>query len=657
MKQKALQFNSAVTKKIGVLLLIFAAILCIPTISLAQDTGYISGTVTDKSGAAVAGAEVVVALVGGNLTRTTETNTDGTYVAAALPAGTYNVTVTAKGFQRFQAKDVVLVVAQKARVDAQLTVGSVTEQVVVAGENVAQVDTQSAEIAGTVTDKQISQLQLNGRNFVQLATLIPGVSNQTGQDEGTVGVYGSVAFSFNGGRTEYNNWELDGGDNMDNGSNETLNVYPSLEAIAEFKVLTSNYGTQYGRNGAGTVEVETKSGTNGFHGNVYEFVRNDAFNASNFFQDTVPPYKKNDYGYTVGGPIWKNHTFFFWSQEWRRDRVPGQNFNQSVPSIQERAGDFSDQCAPVNPSGSCPSVGSDLTAAGFNPNDPTVQGLLSEIPLPTGGSGANSVFVASPVQPTNWREELIRVDHNLTDKQRLPFRFIHDSCDTITVVPLWTNQGSFPTIQTAFKGPGVALVTRLNSTFSPTLLNEFVFSYTTDHIILNNVGNWKRSSFPGFVVPDIFPGNGNGILPGINLVTGAYGGGFGEDAGYIPNGVYNSNPTYTYRDNVSKIVGKHNLQFGAYAVTGQKNELGGELSPGSIPGYLTFDDSNNPGVFSTGNAFADLLLGRITSFGQQDHFFKYYNRYKILEPYFQDDWHATSRLTVNSGLRLSLLGT
>jgi hypothetical protein len=146
-------------------------------------------------------------------------------------------------------------------------------------------------------------------------------------------------------------------------------------------------------------------------------------------------------------------------------------------------------------------------------------------------------------------------------------------------------------------------------------------------------------------------------LPGINLVTGAYGGGFGEDAGYIPNGIYNSNPTYTFRDNISKIVGKHNLQFGAYVAAGQKNEFGGELGPGSVPGYLTFDDSNNPGTFSTGNAFADLLLGKITSFGQQDHLLKYYNRYKIAEPYFQDDWHVTNRLTLNLGLRLSLLGT
>ena len=630
-------------------------ILVVSASLFAQDTASITGTVADPSGAAVKGAQVRVSSPDRGIDHTVPTNDSGDYLVAGLPPGPVVVDVTAQGFKKFEAKGVILRVGQKARTDVTLQVGASNTVVEVEGTAVAQVETQSSDLTGTVTGKQITQLELNGRNFTQLVTLIPGVSNQTGQDEGTVGVYGNVAFSINGGRTEYNNWELDGGDNMDNGSNETLNVYPSLEAIAEFKVLTSNYGAQYGRNGSGTVEVETKSGTNGFHGNVYEFVRNDAFNASNFFQDTVPPYKKNDYGYTVGGPIWKNHTFFFWSQEWRRDRVPGQNFNVPVPSVAERGGDFSDQCPPQNSEGSCPSVGPDLIAAGFNPNDPTVQGLLSEIPLPTGGSGANSVFVASPVQPTNWREELIRVDHNLTDKQRLTFRFIHDSWDTITAVPLWTNQGSFPTIQTAFKGPGVALVTRLNSTFSPTLLNEFVFSYTTDHIILNNVGNWKRSSFPGFVVPDIFPGNGNGILPGINLVTGAYGGGFGEDAGYIPNGVYNSNPTYTYRDNVSKIVGKHNLQFGAYAVTGQKNELGGELSPGSIPGYLTFDDSN--GAVTTGNAFADLLLGRISSFGQQDRFIKYYNRYKILEPYFQDDWHVTNHLTLNLGLRVSLFGT
>ncbi len=178
--------------------------------------------------------------------------------------------------------------------------------------------------------------------------------------------------------------------------------------------------------------------------------------------------------------------------------------------------------------------------------------------------------------------------------------------------------------------------------------------YSTDHIILNDVGNFKRPS--GFAAGDLFPGNGGGVLPGINLVGGnAYGGGFGEDAGYIPNGIYNSNPTYTFRDNVNKVFGKHNLQFGAYIAAAQKNELGGELGAGSVPGYLTFDASNTS--VSTGNPFADLLLGNISSFGQQDRFVKYYNRYKIVEPYFQDDWRITSRLTLNLGLRLSLYGT
>ena len=613
-----------------------------------QDSASITGTVTDQSGAAVPNAQVTVSSLDRGISRPTTTNATGDYLVAGLPSGPVNVTVVAQGFKRYEAKAIVLQVGQKARADIALEVGTIKEEVTVEGANVAQVETQSSDLTGTVNGKQITQLQLNGRNFTQLVTLVPGVSNQTGQDEGTVGINGNVSFSINGGRVEYNNWELDGGDNMDNGSNSTLNVYPSLEAIAEFKVLTSNYGAQYGRNGSGTVEVETKSGTNGFHGNAYEFLRNDALNSTKYFLDSVSPYKKNDFGYTIGGPIIKNKTFFFWSQEWRRDRVPA-DFNQAVPSVEERAGDFTDQCSG---GGSCPSVGADLLAAGYNPSDPTVQALLGMIPLPTTGTGLDSRYRTSLSLPTNWREELIRVDHNFTDKIRGTVRYIHDSWDTVTDVPLWTNAGSFPTIQTAFKGPGVSLVARLNATFSPTLLNEFVASYTTDHIILNNVGNWQRPA--GFVVPDIFPGNGDGILPGINLVGDAYDGGFGEDAGYIPNGAYNSNPTYTYRDNVSKIIGRHNLQFGAYAVFGQKNEFGGELGAGSIPGYLTFDASTS---ISTGNAFADLLLGRISSYGQQDQRVKYYNRYKIVEPYFQDDWHITSRLTVNLGLRLSLFGT
>ena len=636
----------------------------------AQDTGSITGTVKDASGATIAGATVLVTSPDHGINRQTTTNSSGDYNESGLPGGTYDVIVTANGFKKFQAKGVKLDVAQKARVDVAMQVGAISTEVIVEGVNVAQVETQSSDLSGTVNGKEISQLELNGRNFTQLVTLTPGVSNQTGQDEGTVGVNGNVSFSMNGGRVEYNNWELDGGDNMDNGSNDTLNVYPSIDAIAEFKVLTSNYGAQYGRNGSGTVEVETKSGTNQFHGDVYEYVRNDKFNAQNYFNHQywggsgiTPEYKKNDYGYTIGGPVFipkvynhdKTKTFFFWSEEWRKDVVPGQTFNQHVPSMAERNGDFTDV-------GGTNLSTDPLWATQYANNQAVAQGLLMEIPAPNGANAQTCVppacvFNASPAQGTNWREELVRVDHNFSDKIRATFRFIHDSWQTTTAVPLWTNQGSFPTIQTAFKGPGVGLVFRLTATASPTLLNEFVFSYTADHIILNDVGNWKRPSnfnSPPNGFTDIFPGNGLGVLPGINLVdnTGLYGN-FGEDAGYIPNGIYNSNPTYTFRDNVTKIVGKHNLQFGAYIAAAQKNEFGSELPNGSYPGYLTFDPTQLPGSETTNNPFADLLLGNIASFGQQDHTVKYFNRYKLVEPYFQDDWHVTDRLTLNLGLRVS----
>jgi hypothetical protein len=464
---------------------------------------------------------------------------------------------------------------------------------------------------------------------------------------------------MNGGRTEYNNWELDSGDNMDNGSNTTLNVYPSLDAIAEFKVLTSNYGAQYGRNGSGTVEVETKSGTSQFHGDAYEFVRNDAFNATTFPETTVPPYKKNDYGYTIGGPIFipglfnqdRKKTFFFWSQEWRRDRVPANLGSVVVPSVTERNGDFSDLCPDSSGSfANCPTIpgsGGTFFTGNQVPIDQTnAPALEAEIPAPTSGT---NIWNAAPTLPTNWREELFRVDHNFSDKVRGTFRYIHDSWDQIYPTPLWTNGTNFPTIQTNFNGPGISMVARLNATVSPTLLNEFVFSYTTDHITLIPVGAWKR---PSSMTLGLYPGVDGGKVPGINLTGGGLYN-FSEDVGYLPNGPYNSNPTYTYRDNVTKIVGKHNLQFGAYFVAAQKNEL---AAPGTATnGTFTFSSSNS--TVSTGNAFADLLMGNIDTFSQTSAQPKFYNRYKIVEPYFQDDWHATSRLTLNLGLRLSLFGT
>jgi hypothetical protein len=645
------------------------------TAAWAQDTASLTGTVTDSSGAAVSGAQISVSNVEHGINLNGVSNGSGDFLFGSLSIGAYDLTVVAQGFKKYEAKGVILRVADKARVNVTLQVGAASTEVIVQGSEVAQVETQTSELAGTVTGKEISQLELNGRNFTQLVTLVPGVSNQTGQDEGAEGLSGSVQYSMNGGRVEYNNWEVDGGDNMDNGSNATLNVFVSLDAIAEFKVLTSNYGAQYGRNGSGTVEVETKSGTRDFHGDAYEFVRNNDFNAKNIVQSETPDYKKNDWGYTIGGPLTipglynrgRDKTFFFWSQEWRRDIVPGSSFTQLVPSPAERAGDFSDLCPNLSAGDStdfsdCPQAlgpGMGYTpnlnvVPGFNASDPNVQALLGMISLPTTGVPGAEVFQASPAQATAWREELLRVDHNFNDKVRAMFRFAHDSWSTTNAFPLWTNGGSFPTVQTAEKEPAVSMVARLTATASPTLLNEFVFSYDTDHITLTNVGAFKRGS--DITIGSLFQNGFNGSLPGISLSDSgtAYGGGFAEDPGYIPNGPYNSNPTYTARDNVTKILGKHNLTMGAYFVAAEKNELGFELGGGAVPGFLSFSNTN--GAVSSGNAFADLLLGNIASFGQQSTNPKYYNRYKILEPYFQDDFHVTNRLTLNLGLRISMFG-
>jgi len=639
----------------------FFGLVFLAATGLAQNSGSVTGTARDATGAVVPGAQVILSDSQKGISLKTSTNSGGDYLIAGLPTGTFDLSITAKGFQKFEATGIILQVAQKARVDAVLQLGQVTSEITVQGSQVAQVETQSSEMSGVVTGKEISQIVLNGRNFTQLVTLMPGVSNQTGQDEGTVGVAGNVAMSINGGRTEYNNWEIDGGDNMDNGSNGTLNVYPNIDSIAEVRVLTSNYGAQYGRNASGTIETVTKSGTKSFHGDLFEFLRNDDFNARNFFQDNVPEYRKNDFGFTVGGPVYipkvynrnKDKTFFFFSEDWRREIVPGGTFNQQVPSAAERQGNFSDVCpaagAGVNKTG-FPDCPVNPTTNAYYPNNTVpvninAQNLLPLLPL---ANQPNNYYNAAPALPTHWREELFRVDENFSEKMRMFVRFTHDSWSQIQPTPTWGNGASFPTVQTNFVGPGVSMVANLTANISPTLLNEFTFSYTTDHIFFNAIGPVQRPSSE--TMTGLYPNGFGGLLPAVG-VSGGIGydtSGFALDTGYFPWN--NANPTYTYKDQVSKIIGDHNVYVGFYFVAAQKNE---QNTP-YIQGILGFD---NTSPVSTGNAFADFLTGQIGSFNQTNVKTKYYNRYKILEPYVQDDWRVTKKLTLNLGLRISLFGT
>lgn len=695
---------------------------------LGQQTGGISGTVSDSSGAVIAGAEISIKSASGSV-QTATSDSQGKYSIKDLPAASYSLSVSAKGFADFQSDNLAVSAGEVVPLDVTLELAKESTNVNVQGGNAAEVETETSQVSGTITQKELVTLGLNGRNFTQLITLAPGVSNQTGQDEAKVGVVGSAKYSVNGGRVEYNTFQVDGSDILNTGINAsrgqtTLIVYPSLDALSEVKVLTSNYGAMYGRTASGTVLATTKSGGQFFHGNLYEFVRNEIFNARNYFDQTpsAPLYRRNDFGGTIGGPFFipgiydrkKSKTFFFLSEEFRLESSP-TSFNHAVPSLAERNGIFNDVCptsGAVAPSGGflftrknypdCPATFQppSLTgqAVGYPGNVVPVSWFGSSIlstgliPLPTSGQGCNSSIgscYTTDVSPsTYWHEDLFRIDQEIGSKVKLTFRYIHDSWNTTATTPQWGFvQNSFPTVQNTFYGPGINLVGSLTHTISPTFLNQASFSYTSEHITLSDIpGPGVHLQRPAALdapcaEPDpttgytqcpmgvLFNNGFGGKIPGI-VISGsnaAYGGsGFAADTSYMPWTF--TNPTYSLRDDMSKAVGEHTLQFGAQLVLVQQNELSAATgaNTGDVQGILTYSNVNS--LFSTGNAFADLLIGPtniqghandhsgIQNFQQDSTQNKYYNRYTIVEPYFQDDWKLTPRLTVNLGLRLSLFG-
>ncbi len=699
-----------------------------------QHPASVSGTVTDQTGAVVTGASVTVTS-GPSVKLTATSDAQGTYKVTDLPPGTYDITVTAPGFKPFHTENLTLTTAQDLALDVSLEPGATSTNVTVEEHTVSQVETETAEVSGTITQKEIVTLGLNGRNFTQLITLAPGVSNQTGQDEAKVGVLGSAKYSVNGGRVEYNSFEIDGSDVLNAGINAShgqpvLIVYPSVDALSEVKILTSNYGAEYGKSASGTVQATTKSGTSTFHGDLYEFVRNELFNSRNYFDPVgqTPKYRRNDFGGTIGGPFYipgiydrkKSKTHFFFSEEVRREESPPPfPFNQAVPSNAERAGIFNDVC----PTSGVPSAGGGfLFKQSAYPDCPIYNytgtpgsvvaypnntvpvtsfakailntGLLPQANSTTGcDSPISSCYVVVPSLPTNWHEELFRIDQDLSSRVHLMFRYVHDSWNA-TIPTVWQSylqssgysQNSFPTVLNKFAGPGVNMVADLTWTISPTTLNDISFAYTSESVTLSALPGIGVSSLarPSILdapctAPDpvtkytqcpmgvIYDNGFGGKIPGIVIggSNATYGGsGFAVDTGYTP-WVY-SNPTYQFRDTLSKSFGKHTVQFGAQAYLGQENELSGATgaNTGDVQGILFYNNVNSP--YSTGNAFADFLIGPTNSLGQaQAHSgiqkfeqdstqLKYYNRYTVVEPYVQDNWRISPRLTLNLGLRLSL---
>jgi len=662
----------------------------------AQDTATIVGSVMDSTGAVIPGAKVVVANSARGFTRDLVANAAGEWYASKVPIGDYVVTAEAPGFQKLVRSGITLSVGQTLRVDLQLTVGQVTQEVTVTG-NITRVETETAAISDIVTGTQIANLELNGRNWVTLATLVPGAAPDNGLDTSHVGVYGNNSISFNGGRTQYNNWEIDSGPNTDEGSAGTFNTYPSLDTIAEFRISTSNYGADMGKHAGATIEVATKGGTKDFHGSVFEYVRNDHFDANPWFQNRASigetkaaktPRKWNDYGYNIGGPVWipghyntdKTKTFFFWSQNWRKYRE-GQVISASVPTELMRAGDFT-ECDPdsdnynSNISGcTLPKIGgvtynnlanyratlgadTTPTLAKYDENANNGKILLDAlVPLPN--TGTPTGWLLSSSTATNWRQEQIRVDQNIGEKTRVFVRFTQDAWNTVAVPSLW-NWSAYDTVKTPFGGPGKSAVLNIATSIKPNLMNEFVMGYTVDHILLDSIVG--PSSVSGTLAkPDswttksLFAANqGRPNIPDIAICGGAPLCIYEGQSGYNP--WFNSNPVITMKDNIAWTKGRHTLKFGFFMEKYRKNEQFG--SP--VQGVMQFD---NWGSHTSGNGLADMTLGNIQGYQEGTltqggvpvgGYAKGHWRMTAFEPYVQDDWKVSRKLTLNLGVRYYL---
>jgi hypothetical protein len=622
---------------------------------IAQEvTGNISGSVVDASGAALAGANVTVtATEQGLVVRTLQTNEVGLYSATLLPVGTYSVAVEAAGFKKVRRDGIELNANAKYTADFQLDVGNVTQEVTVVAPEL-QVELQTSQISGLISGTQVRELALNNRHFVQLLALQPGVSSNLSDQIylGTTNPTGGnniVGMAVNGARQSQNNWTVDGADNVDRGSNITIQQYPSIDAIEEMHIVRSPYSAEFGRAGGGQVSVITKSGTNELHGSAYEFGRNDKLNANSFFNNLNrirrPALRYNDFGYTVGGPVHipsvydgRNKTFFFFSQEFRR--VINYNANNAViPTLEERQGIFANPvCTNLSADFStCTETGTRIT--NISPlAQAYIKDIFSKLPAPVDGNN-----LALPLRGVfNARQEIIRIDHNIGQKLALSGRYLHDSIPTIEPGGLFTNNFSPGVATTQTNSPGRSLVLRGTSSFSSTFYNEAVWAWSRGGIVSHPVGLAATANSPDIKPALVFPGNPE------RVPTIAFTGGFTSVSSYGPYD--NFSYDHAVSDNLTKVFGRHTLKFGGQFHIYRKSE--NQLADNA--GGFTITNTPRPAANVTAQqSWAYFLLGYVSTFTQVSQDLTADLRSKTFELYLQDDLKARKNLTLNLGIRYS----
>lgn len=605
----------------------------VPLFALAQtfNNATFLGTVTDSSGAAV--PETIVRVIRENplLRREVRTDALGNYQVSQIPPGDYRIEFEKQGFQKLSREKVALSAAQLLRVDAQLVVGNVTETVRV-DTTVAQVDTASANIGSTIYGTQVQELALNTRSFTQLMTLQPGVASLQAQQPG-FGSNTSVPFSFNGGQTSANNWTLDGGRNIDtfNGNNLAM---VNLDAIAEVRIERNAYSSEYGRNGGGQVNVVTKSGSNQFHGTVFEFFRNDKLDARNFFARARPKNRYHNFGATVGGPIQKDKLFFFASNEYRRIQQNTATRTSIVPTDQQIGGDFSTTRNIIDPLNRQPFAGNRIPASRLDPN--AIALIRTYYLRPNFQQGALNFTSAEP-DGTRYRSGLLRMDYNMRDNLTIFGRYNIDSTRLLSPYGLFASNPMHNVADSEqshlVRGANVSA----NWVISPAKVNQFTVSFYGQSLAISTSPNASRSRDPQFRVPRVFNTQvaAAGLIPSITMAQGYA----GIDVRWPQNiAAY----TFEIIDNFTWTKGTHTLKFGGSMDKENKSQNQ------SVP--------NNNGTFNfnasaTNDALADMLTGSAFQYTENSNHVFGRSRWENWSLYIQDQWRATSRLTLNYGLR------
>lgn len=647
-------------------------LLSLSTVSFGQESGSITGTVKDSTGASVPSANVTVTNPTNAISQAATTNDAGSFTFPDVRPGTYSVVVEKAGFKKLERSKVILTTAGKLDLgEFRLEVGGLAETVTVqADAGQLQLQTVSGERSDVLTNNQLINLAINGRNVLDLTRIVPGITNVNQGAQSTVNGEAGT-FNVNGTRSNMHVVTINGAKNMNTGNNSGMLVTVNPDAVGEVRVLTSNYQAEYGRAGGGYVEMTIKSGTNDYHASARYFRRHDSMNADSFFNNVngLPRsiYRYNFYGYDFGGPIpvlgskRNRKLFFFWSQEFYRQFIPNTARNIQFPTALERQGDFSQSVDGTGAriyvrdplaSGNCTAIDASACFPGnkipasriYTPG----QAILKFYPSPNVAGLNNYNYTSQNSDAYPRREYIARIDYNINDSTRLSGHFVRNSDNQLLNYGTTSASWNWPlSVVSRQNGPGYALGFVVTHNFSPTLVNEFNYAPSFGAVSIGPTTDAPTATASGINVPLLFPdANPAGYIPNFT-----YGGITGQT---FPTMGFSGSPFNqrfridTVIDNITKVWGTHVTKAGVY----WQRSRNGRTSFTNVQGTISFaNDANNP--LSTGDPYANALLGAFDIYDQANTKVQSDWVYSDIEAYIQDTWKVTSRFSLDYGMRFS----